>query len=157
MREEQYEYPTSEHMLFPEITLHCDQDSCNGNRLFKNTKIVILSENKDTHAYVYYKCKNCGITVLISELEAAKNKNQFSKAVESIKHTIPQVLLIDGHNPLTLLHSALSEGLHAKTDEECLELATSIRVVLTELVERMSTALKDTAELKTAVSRIINK
>ena len=61
--------------------------------------------------------------VFIAELEAAKKENQFSKAVESIKHAIPQILLIDGHNPLTLLHSALSEGLHAKNDEECLEIA----------------------------------
>lgn len=96
-------------------------------------------------------------TVFILELEAAKNENQFSKAVESIKHAIPQILLIDGHNPLTLLHSALSEGLHAKNDVECLEIATSIRVVLSEMVERMSNALKDSSELKNAVSRIINK
>jgi hypothetical protein len=53
------------------------------------------------------------------------------------------------------LHSALSEGLHAQTDEECLELATSIRVVLTEFVERVAMALKDEAELDKAVSRLI--
>ncbi|MSR71608.1 MAG: hypothetical protein EXS50_03015 [Candidatus Taylorbacteria bacterium] len=96
-------------------------------------------------------------TSLISELEAAKRENQFSKAVESIKHAIPQIFLIDGNNPLTLLHSALSEGLHGKSDKECLEIATSIRVVLTEMVERMSNALKDSAELKSAVGRILRK
>jgi hypothetical protein len=76
---------------------------------------------------------------------------------ELIKHTIPQILLIDGHNPLTLLHSALSEGLHAKTDDQYLEIATSIRVLITEMVERIGTVLKDNEELKTAVSRIIKK
>jgi hypothetical protein len=64
-------------------------------------------------------------------------------------------LLINGHNPLTLLHSALSKGLHAKTDEECLELAHDVRIVLTELAERLGQALKDEAELNTAVSRLI--
>ena len=59
--------------------------------------------------------------------------------------------------PLTLLHPALSEGIHAKTDEECLELATSIRVVLIELAERIAAALKEEAELKSAVSRLIKK
>lgn len=54
-----------------------------------------------------------------------------------------------------LLHNALSEGLHAQTDEECLELATSIRVVLTDLVERMASVLSDHAELKTAVKRLV--
>lgn len=98
-----------------------------------------------------------GNNVLIGELEAAEKETQFTKAVESIKHAIPQALLIDGHNPLTLLHTALSDGLHARTDEECLEIATSLRVVLTDLAKRMADTLKDSAELKTAVSRILQR
>ena len=92
---------------------------------------------------------------LIEELKAAQAESQFSKSVEMIKHGIPQVLLIQGHNPLTLLHGALSQGLHEKSDEHCLELATSIRVVLTELAERIAQALKDEAELNTAVSKLL--
>ena len=87
----------------------------------------------------------------------AKGETQFSTAIDMIKSAIPESLLIDGHNPLTLLHSALSEGLHAQTDEQCLELATSIRVVLTELAERISAALKEEATLKSAVSRLLNR
>ena len=87
----------------------------------------------------------------------AKTETQFSTAIDIIKSAIPETLLIDGHNPLTLLHSALSEGLHAHTDEQCLELATSIRVVLTELAERISTALKEEATLKSAVTRLLNR
>ena len=85
----------------------------------------------------------------------AKAETQFTTAIDMIKSAIPEAVLIGGHNPLTLLHSALSEGLHAHTDEECLELATSIRVVLTELAERISTALKEEATLKHAVSRLL--
>jgi hypothetical protein len=92
---------------------------------------------------------------MIAELEEAKKETQFSKAMETIKPGVPEALLIDGHNPLMLLHNALSEGLHAQTDEECLELATSIRVVLTDLVERMANVLSDHAELKTAVKKLI--
>lgn len=93
---------------------------------------------------------------LIRELERAKVETQFSKAVEQIKLGIPQALLINGHNPLTLLHSALSEGLHAQSDEECLEIATSIRVVLTELTERLAQALKSDATLNAAVSKLLS-
>jgi hypothetical protein len=32
-------------------------------------------------------------------------------------------LLIDGHNPLLLLHDLLSEGVHQFSDSECLERA----------------------------------
>ncbi len=91
----------------------------------------------------------------IKQLENSKKETQFSKAVESVKDAIPQGLLINGHNPLSLLHSALSEGLHAQTDEECLELAISIRVVLNELADRLGQALKDEAELNAAVSRLL--
>ncbi len=93
---------------------------------------------------------------MIAALDKAEKETQFSRAVEDVKAAIPQALLIDGHNPLSLLHNALSTGLHAKTDEKCLELATSIRVVLTELSERISLALKDEAELRQAVSRLLN-
>jgi hypothetical protein len=55
------------------------------------------------------------------------------------------------------LHDAVGEGLQRKTDEECLELATSIRVVLTELAERISNALKDDQELKQALDGISNR
>lgn len=94
---------------------------------------------------------------LIAQLQSAKKESQFTAAVDGMKLAIPQVLMIDGHNPLTLLHSALSEGLHAQSDQECLELATSIRVVLTEFVDRVGIALKNEAELKTAVSRLFKK
>jgi hypothetical protein len=90
----------------------------------------------------------------ISALRSARDEQQFSKAMDLVKDAIPQALLINRHNPLTLLHSALSEGLHAQDDDQCLELATSIRVVLTELAERMSVALKNNAEIKAAVSRL---
>jgi hypothetical protein len=94
---------------------------------------------------------------VLKAFKSAETETQFSKAVEEIKHGIPETLLVDGHNPLTLLHTALSEGLHAGTDAECLEIAQEIRLVLTDLAERISQALKEEAELKTAVTRLLNR
>lgn len=91
---------------------------------------------------------------LIADLEAAKRETQFDKAVTAIKHAIPQSLLIDGHNPLKLLHSALSESLHAESDDACLASAEGIRLVLTNLVERVDWLLKDEAGLRAAVARL---
>lgn len=119
-------------------------------RVVENQKNKILDE-------IIRVSKKIGASDDISdELEAAKKEIQFSKAISKIKHSIPQTLLINGHNPLTLLHSALSEGLHEHTDEQCLELATSIRVVLTEMAERLANSLKDTAELNNALSKLLN-
>jgi hypothetical protein len=94
---------------------------------------------------------------VIPELELAKGEVQFTKAVESLKHALPQSLFINGYNPLTLLHSALSEGVHAHSDEECLEFASSVRTVLFEFAERLGLALKEEALLNAAVSKLANK
>lgn len=94
---------------------------------------------------------------VLERLETAKSETQFSKAVDDVKEAIPEVLRIKGHNPLTLLHSALSEGLHSDSDEDCLELAISIRVVLTELADRIGQALKDQTELDEAVNKLLEK
>jgi hypothetical protein len=94
---------------------------------------------------------------MIEDLELAKKQVQFTSAVEAVKHGIPPVLMINGHNPLTLLHSALSEGLHEKSDADCLAWATDMRIVIAEFVERMAQAMKDNAELRTSVSRLLNR
>jgi hypothetical protein len=89
-------------------------------------------------------------------LTTAKAETQFLKSVTFVRDAIPPSLLIDGHhNPLTLLHAALSTGLHEQTDERCLELAQGVRIVLSELAERLGQALKDKAELKDAVALLL--
>ncbi|MFN8523208.1 MAG: hypothetical protein U0821_08905 [Chloroflexota bacterium] len=93
----------------------------------------------------------------IKTLEDAITETQFSKALESVKDALPQSLLVNGHNPLTLLHSALSHGLHLLSDQDCLTLARSIRIVLAELSERLADALKDEAELNKAVARLLER
>jgi len=99
--------------------------------------------------------KEPGTTEVVKQLEAAKKETQFTKAIESINKTLPDSLNIEGQNPLTLLHNALSKGLHAQSDEECLVLAKNIRVVLTELAERIARLKEDHSELKQAVSSLI--
>lgn len=93
----------------------------------------------------------------IEKLQSAVNETQFSKALGLAKDAIPESLLINGHNPILLLHSALSEGVHALNDDQCLEIAGSVRVVLGELSERLSQALKDEAELTKALSTLMKK
>ncbi len=73
------------------------------------------------------------------------------------KDAIPESLLINGQNPILLLHGALSEGIHALSDEECLSIASSVRVVLVELSDRLSQSLKDEAELTRALAVIMGK
>ncbi|MGB8128327.1 MAG: hypothetical protein WCG81_00885 [Candidatus Angelobacter sp.] len=94
---------------------------------------------------------------VLQDFEKAATETQFKTAIDDIKTGLPSVLMIEGHNPLTLLHTALSEGLHEENDKTCLELAQSIRTVLTELADRMSSVMKDQQELHTAVSKLLNR
>lgn len=98
-----------------------------------------------------------GNEALIQELTNAKAETQFTKAIDKIKIALPDTLKINGHNPLTLLYTALSEGLHSNSDEECLEIAQDIKVVLFEFSERLDSALKESAELKGSIGRLVNR
>jgi hypothetical protein len=91
---------------------------------------------------------------IIASIEKAHSETRFTKALEILKDAIPDVLLIDGHNPFGLLHTALSDGLHEQSDEECLVRAQSIRIVLAELSGRIVQVLKEHTELKGAVSKL---
>jgi hypothetical protein len=93
----------------------------------------------------------------LASLKLARDESQFSKAMDSLKTSIPETLLIKGRNPFTLLHSALSDGLHEQSDERCLELAHHIRVILVEFAEKINSALSDDKELSEAVDRLINR
>lgn len=65
--------------------------------------------------------------------------------IELVKDLLPPILRPDGMNPLAVLHSSLSEGLHAESDEACLAQAVIIREVLLFLVNQVA-ASKATAK-----------
>ena len=86
---------------------------------------------------------------------AALQETQFSKAVKILKDAIPEKLLVlDGKNPLTLLYQSLSRQLHELTDEECLQQAADVRVILTTLLENIADVMTDRDELHKAVNRL---
>jgi hypothetical protein len=120
-------------------------------RVVENQKNRIISE-------IARVAKTVGCSEETSKLfAAAKGETQFSKSMMMVKDVIPQTLLIRGQNPLTLLHSALSKGLHSPemTDERCLQLAKSIRTVLGELADRASEALKNDQEIQSALNALM--
>jgi hypothetical protein len=95
----------------------------------------------------------------IKLIEHAQSERQFSKAIETLRDAsaIPAVLLIDGHNPLTLLHDLLSEGIHELTDQECLKRAQEAEVILCEIADRMQIALTERKTVKAAITSIMNR
>jgi hypothetical protein len=93
---------------------------------------------------------------VLDTLDRAAKMNSFDSAVKTVQDAIPDSLRHSGgHNPLTLLHAALSAGLHNEDDEQCLELAKDVRLLLTDLAGRTTQALKNDSELGQAVNRLL--
>ena len=92
----------------------------------------------------------------IDTLRAAIKETQFHKALGMAKDVMPESLMINGQSPILLLHRALSRGVHELSDEECLKLASTVRLVLGELSERLSAILKDKVELTKAIDTLMH-
>lgn len=87
--------------------------------------------------------------------DGALMQQQFSTAVDMLKDAIPaKLLILDGRNPLTLLYKPLSVQIHDLSDEQCLQQAADIRVVLNETFDNISRVLSDDETLKAAVTRL---
>ena len=67
-------------------------------------------------------------------LEETKRIYVAREKIALVKDLLPAMLRPNGMNPLNTLHSLLSDGMHARSDEECLEDAESCRTVLLFLV-----------------------
>lgn len=122
-------------------------------RIVENTKFELVTAVLDVA-----KATNAP-TEQIELIEKAQKETQFSKALDTLKDAtaIPPVLLIDGHNPLALLHDLLSEGIHQLTDAECLERAKESEIILCEIAERMQIALTERKTVKSAITSIMNR
>jgi hypothetical protein len=122
-------------------------------RIVENTKFDLI-----TSVLGVARATNA-IPAQIQLLEAAQAERQFSKAIEMLRDVaaIPAVLLIDGHNPLILLHDLLSEGIHQLADAECLERAQQAEIILCEIADRMQTALTERKNVKAAITSIMTR
>jgi hypothetical protein len=120
-------------------------------------RIIETQKNRLLDAIIRV-ARHIGATAQTIELlEDAKKETQFSRAVDDVRDAIPPALFIRGYNPLTLLHGALSKGLHNGSDEECLCAATDIRLILVAFAEKLEEAMRDERELDEAVNRIMNR
>ncbi|MEQ8245393.1 hypothetical protein [Fulvivirga sp.] len=70
-------------------------------------------------------------------LEKTKSTRVTQEKIDLVKDLLPTILKPNGMNPLGVLHSELSEGLHAESDEACLENANHIKTILTFLINQI--------------------
>jgi hypothetical protein len=106
----------------------------------------------------------------ISDLIEAENQAEYQAALEETKKTrvaqekidlvkdlLPTILRPSGMNPLGVLHSELSEGLHADSDESCLENASHIKDILTFLINQIIQSKEASKQFTTSMKTILEK
>jgi hypothetical protein len=147
-------------MLGQEKDLFLKGRRCEGQGLgvgaFAYYRRVVENQKDRIFDEVIRVCEKSGApAATIAKFKAARKQRQFTTALEGVKDIVPIALFINGQNPLTALHRALSVGLHATSDERCLEFAHDGRLVFVELVERLGQILKDGSELNAAINRLV--
>lgn len=97
----------------------------------------------------------------MSALEKTKKTRVTQDKIDLIKDLLPSILRPGGMNPLGVLHSELSAGLHAETDENCLENASHVRDILTFLINQIMASRESakhfTASMKTLLDKKTDK
>jgi len=90
-------------------------------------------------------------------LEKTKKTIVTAEKIELVKDLLPTILRPNGLNPLSELHSVLSQGLHAESDDDCLDLAQHCREILVFLVDQVR-ASKETAKSFTSnMKKLLDK
>lgn len=95
--------------------------------------------------------------IYMKELEKTKSAVNASDKIDLVKDLLPPSLRPGGKNPLSILHQTLSEGLHAKNDDECLEIAENIRLVLTYLVGQIMVANESSNQFTEGMKKLLEK
>lgn len=100
--------------------------------------IIPLSENEEA------------IREKVSE---AKKEDNTSKKIEIVKDFVPKALKPSGNNVFITMYKVLSEGIHNKDDQACLEDADALRFCLVFIVQ----TLQDRKQSEAAFSESLNK
>jgi hypothetical protein len=94
---------------------------------------------------------------IIELFKKAKNQTLFRDAITIIKDKMPESLLIAGQqNPIALLNKILDDGNRNLSDNECLIRAKSIRLILSQLSDKLAAAMKEDPELREALTELFS-
>lgn len=88
---------------------------------------------------------------LISEY---KEKNQISTLYNDSFHLLPKSLQLLGENPLKLLYSLTSQGLHNLTEENCLENSDKIHKILNFVIKKIYEEKSELSSIREIIKSI---
>jgi hypothetical protein len=87
--------------------------------------------------------------------EAKDDKITFDERLRLASEAIPSTMKPDGANPLAAIHGLLSNGLHAKSEQECLEIADEIRDVFECVFARLHAEIEDRETMVAKIEKFV--
>ena len=90
-------------------------------------------------------------------LQSTKNAHNASEKIELTKDLLPEILKPKGMNPLGVLYGELSDGMHSKSDDDCLESAGVMKDCLVFLVNQISINRNKATEFTAGIQSFLNK
>jgi hypothetical protein len=143
------------------------------SKTYKNG-LICESQSYGIGAYAYFRrITEVVIDELlesINELIDEKSQKEYVAALKKVKKTrvteekiklvedlLPSTLQPDGYNPLKALYSALSDGLHNKSDEDCLEKAEAIKEILIYLLEQIEVHKHKSKRFSEKMKKLLEK
>jgi hypothetical protein len=74
---------------------------------------------------------------LLERLSEMKGEKRFSEKIDYAAEMLPKTIRRGGHNPIATLHDLTSEGLHNKSDEECVDIFDRCKLAFEYVIERL--------------------
>lgn len=93
----------------------------------------------------------------LEALEKTKKTTVAQEKIDLVKDLLPSILRPGGINPLSVLYSTLSEGLHKESDERCIELAAEVRETLVFLVNQIEVTKESSARFTDSMRRLLDR
>lgn len=96
-------------------------------------------------------------TQYLEALEKVKQATVAKEKIALVKDMLPPILRPGGMNPLSVLHSVLSEGLHEGSDERCLELAMEVRETLVFLATQIEVSRTSAVQFTDSMRKLLER
>ncbi|MCD4813949.1 hypothetical protein K8S19_09695 [bacterium] len=89
-------------------------------------------------------------------MKSFDSDHQMSNLIDVLNKFLPMSFKQLGNNPIRLLYEQLSEGIHSFSEQECLEKAELINVILTFVIKKINEEKFELSEVKTAMKKLKN-
>jgi hypothetical protein len=96
-------------------------------------------------------------SLLLAKVSEMKGEKRFSEKIEYAAELLPTSLRRGGQNPIAMLHDLTSDGLHARSDDECIEIFDRCQLAFEHVIRRLKLDRVEDAAYETALMRLAER